>query len=133
MTLLVAIGAVPAWHREAACGDLGKLFASKKPRDVGAQRKVCAACPALHRCAADYAAKPKNQLPDLVMAGQTRDEHLGSRQVNARRACTKCGKKKLLTNFNPKKNGKYGRAATCKECENARQRAAYQAKKAATS
>ncbi|MFG1709188.1 WhiB family transcriptional regulator [Nonomuraea sp. M3C6] len=133
MTLLVAIGTVPDWHRDAACGDLGKLFASKKPDDVDKQRKVCAACPVRVRCAADAAAKRKNQLPDLVVAGQTRAEHLNGRLVNARRACTRCGEWKPLPEFNPKKRGKHGRASICKRCENARQRAAYQAKKTATS
>ncbi|MEQ4726251.1 WhiB family transcriptional regulator [Nonomuraea sp. B19D2] len=133
MTLLVAVGAVPAWHRDAACGDLGKLFASKKPVDVDKQRRVCAGCPVLGRCAADAAAKRKDQLPDLIMAGLTRTEHPNGRLVNARRACTRCREKKPLTEFNSKKRGKFGRASTCKKCENARQRAAYQAKKAAAS
>ncbi|QFY09602.1 hypothetical protein GBF35_25740 [Nonomuraea phyllanthi] len=131
-TLLTAIGAVPAWHRDAACGYLGKLFASKKPRDVDAQRRVCAGCPALSNCRADALAKPKHKLPDLVMAGRTRAEHLDSRTTNARRACTKCDEKKPLTDFNLRTGGKHGRRSICKKCENARQRAAYQAKKTQT-
>ncbi|GGO63084.1 WhiB family transcriptional regulator [Nonomuraea cavernae] len=129
MTLLVAIGTVPAWHRDAACGDLGKLFARKAPNDVEAQRKVCAACPVRGRCRADAATKRKDQLPDLVVAGLTRAEHLGGGLVDAPRECTKCGKKKPLTEFVSKKRGKTGRSSMCKTCTNARQRAAYQARK----
>ncbi|MEV0617609.1 hypothetical protein AB0I81_30110 [Nonomuraea sp. NPDC050404] len=129
---MTILGAVPAWHRNAACGNLGKLFASKKARDIDAQRKVCAGCTVLGSCAAAYKATPKGDLPDLVMAGQTRPEFLGVLQVNTRRKCTKCGENKLLNAFVPKTQGKHGRRSICKACENARQRAVYQAKKTKT-
>jgi len=132
VTILAAIGAVPDWHRDAACGDLGKLWKSKAPEDVEKQKKVCAGCPVLSECRADAATKRKDQLPDLVVAGLTRDEHLGGGLVDAHRECSNCGKEKPLSEFVSKKRGKSGRSTVCKTCTNARQRAAYQARKAKT-
>ncbi|GAA1768334.1 hypothetical protein [Nonomuraea bangladeshensis] len=126
MTLSSAIGSLPSWHRDAACGPLGKLWASKHPLDVERQRKVCAGCPALHRCAADAAGKRKDELPDLVVAGLTRAEHLAGGLADAPRECSQCHETKPLPDFYARKRGKGGRSSKCKTCENARQRAAYQ-------
>lgn len=130
MTLLRLIGPVPAWHWDAACGSLGKLFGSKKPEDIAKQRKVCAACPVLAKCGERAAAMVRGEVPDLVMAGLTREELLSGGLVDGERDCAGCGEVKMLVQF-PKTKGKPGgRGSKCKHCVNAEGRAAYAERKA---
>lgn len=129
MTLLVALGTVPAWHRDAACGPLGRLFMSKLPEDIAKQKEVCASCPARAKCAKDYARKQKDQLPDLVTAGLTREEILNGGLVDAPRECTSCHDVKPLDQFGRKQRAKSGRSSVCLKCTSANARAAYAARK----
>ncbi|WP_433235397.1 WhiB family transcriptional regulator [Streptosporangium sp. CA-135522] len=133
MTLLTVIGSVPAWHWEAACGDLGRLFASKEPEDIDEQRKVCSGCPVRANCAERAAAMEKGEVPDLVMAGLTKGQVLNGDLVDGERDCEGCSEVKLLVQF-PKVKGKPGgRSLLCKNCVNAQNRAAYAARKTAAS
>ncbi|MDP9843306.1 WhiB family transcriptional regulator [Streptosporangium lutulentum] len=135
MTLPNVIGPIPAWHWDAACGNLGKLFGSKEPEDIAQQKKVCAACPVLAKCSEHAKATRKNQLPDLVVAGLTREERRSSPVdgglVDEPRECLECGDEKPLEQFVKKTSMTGGRSRVCKTCTNKLARAAYAARKAA--
>lgn len=131
MTLLQAIGPVPAWHRDAACGFLGKLFASKAPGDIAEQKKVCKTCPVRAECGAHAASMGRSELPDLVMAGLTKKKILSGGLVDGERECAGCAEAKTLEQFPKIKNRPGGRGLKCKDCVNTQSRAAHAARKAA--
>lgn len=128
--LAAAIGPVPRWHWDAACGDKADLWKSKEPADIEEQRRVCQACPVRAECATHAAALPKPDSPDRVMAGLTRAERWNGDLVDAERECSICHVVKTLDQFPRRSRRLNGRTPECTDCHNARDRAEYQARKA---